>query len=139
MRSNLRFKLTDEQGAILVLEHPADREVLHPCKDLTQYIVRHHASWHEFAQNVFRLDIGADRIVFVTGWVKTARWALAAATHHARDVEISFGGGFGPFSVMSLSVSATQDASMLWEHRFGPKAADYATTVRTPKGKEKAI
>ena len=106
---------------MLVLKNDAHREVLHPCRDLTRYILRNHAGWHQFACNVCRLDLKSQDIVFVCGWVKTAEWALAAATHRARDGEIAFGGDFGVGGQASFSVSATKEVSMSWEHRRGPK------------------
>ncbi|TBU30104.1 hypothetical protein BD311DRAFT_659806 [Dichomitus squalens] len=121
--ASLRFKFAEEQGAILVLKNDAHREALHPCRDLTQYILLNHAGWHQFARNVCRLDLKSQDIVFVCGCVKTAEWALAAATHRARDGEISFGGQFAPVSQATFSLSTTQDVSMSWEHRSGPKGA----------------
>ncbi|KAI1785167.1 hypothetical protein LXA43DRAFT_1077142 [Ganoderma leucocontextum] len=121
--AHVRFKFSDEQGAVLVLKNDAHREVLHPCRDLTQYILLNHAGWHQFARNVCRLDLKSQEIIFVCGWVKTAEWALAAATHRARDGEIAFGGDFGPAGQATFSVSATQEVRMSWEHRRGPKNA----------------
>ena len=106
---------------MLILKNDAHREVLHPCRDLTQYILLNHAGWHQFARNVCRLELKSQDIIFVCGWVKTAEWALAAATHRARDGEIAFGGDFGPAGQASFSVSASHEVSMSWEHRRGPK------------------
>ncbi|KAM5544405.1 hypothetical protein V8D89_002065 [Ganoderma adspersum] len=119
--AHIRFKFSDEQGAVLVLRNDAHREALHPGRDLTQYILLNHAGWHQFARNICRLDLKSQDIIFVCGWVKTAEWALAAATHRARDGEIAFGGDFGPAGQASFSVSATHEISMSWEHRRGPK------------------
>ncbi len=104
-----------------MLKHDARREAFHPSKDLTQYILRHHDAWFRFAQETFRLDIQQHDIIFVSGSVKTAEWALAAATHHARDCEIVFGGEFGPSAKAAFSFRATQDQSLSIEHRCGPK------------------
>ncbi|PIL25477.1 hypothetical protein GSI_13367 [Ganoderma sinense ZZ0214-1] len=104
--AHVRFKFSDEQGAVLVLKNDAHREVLHPCRDLTQ------------------LDLKSQDIIFVCGWVKTAEWASAAATHRARDGEIAFGRDFGPAGQASFSVSATHEVSMSWEHRRGPKGTE---------------
>nr|VWO96437.1 N/A [Ganoderma boninense] len=118
--AHIRFKFSDEQGAVLVLKNDAHREDLHPCRDLTQYILLNHAGWHQFARNVCRLDLKSQDIIFVSGCVKTAEWALAAATDRARDGEIAFGGDFGPAGQASFSVSATREVSMSWEHRRDP-------------------
>ncbi|KAI0351924.1 hypothetical protein OH77DRAFT_1486696 [Trametes cingulata] len=115
-----RFKCSDEQGAVLVLKQPGRREMLHPCLDLTQYIVHNHLEWCAFARDVCRLDIGDDEIIFVSGFVKTAEWALAAATHRAREGELFFGGEFGCTAKAVFSVSATREESMSVEHRTGP-------------------
>ncbi|KAI0334585.1 hypothetical protein GY45DRAFT_1294881 [Cubamyces sp. BRFM 1775] len=119
----VRFKCSDEQAAVLVLKRPGNREVLHPCRDLSQYILTNHQSWYTFARDVFRLDIGEDDIIFVSGSIKTAEWALAAATHRAREGELSFGGEFGPLAKATFSVSATREMSMSVEHRTGPHSS----------------
>ena len=117
----LRFKCADEQGAVLVLEQDGVREALHPCKDLVQYIACNHESWHRFAQDVFRLDLGESDILFVSGCIKTGAWALAAATHRAREGELVFGGTFGALSQATFSVAAKEQISMSIEHRSGPR------------------
>ncbi|RPD58796.1 hypothetical protein L226DRAFT_539425 [Lentinus tigrinus ALCF2SS1-7] len=117
----LRFKCADEQGAVLVLKDDAAREALHPSKDLTLYIVRNHESWHRFALDVFRLDLGESDILFVSGCIKTGAWALAAATNRARDGELVFGGSFGVLSQATFSVSAMEKITIPVEHRSGPK------------------
>ncbi|KAH9889000.1 hypothetical protein C8Q73DRAFT_175835 [Cubamyces lactineus] len=119
----VRFKCSDEQAAILVLKRPGNREVLHPCRDLTQYILSNHQSWYTFARDVFRLDIAEDDIIFVSGSIKTAEWALAAATHRAREGEVSFGGEFGPLAKATFSVPTTREMSMSLEHRTGPHSS----------------
>ncbi|KAI0754004.1 hypothetical protein C8Q80DRAFT_1116859 [Daedaleopsis nitida] len=119
----LRFKCSNEQGAMLVLKHNATCEALHPCKDLKRYIAHNHNHWYRFAQDVYRLDIPQHNILFVSGWVKTAEWALTAVTHRAREGEIVFGGGFGPLVKAAFSVGGAQDTSISVEHRCGPKRA----------------
>lgn len=118
----LRFKCADEQGAVLVLQEDGAREALHPSKDLIQYIVCNHESWHRFAQDVFRLDIRESNILFVSGCIKTGAWALAAATHRAREGELVFGGTFGTLGQATFSVSAEEQITMSVEHRCGPKS-----------------
>ncbi|KAI0372678.1 hypothetical protein BV20DRAFT_38503 [Pilatotrama ljubarskyi] len=120
LSSGFKFKCSDEQGAVLVLKRPATREMLHPCRDLRQYIVCNHRAWCTFARDTCRLDIEDDNIIFVSGFVKTAEWALAAATHRAREGELFFGGEFGPTAKAIFSVSATREESMSVEHRSGP-------------------
>ena len=117
----LRFKCADDQGAMLVLKHEAVRESLHPSKDLTRYIVRNHESWCRFAQDVFRLDIKPHDIIFVSGCVKTAEWALAAATHRARECELMFGGEFAPSAKAAFSFGVSQESAASMEHRSGPE------------------
>ncbi|RDX40538.1 hypothetical protein OH76DRAFT_1366095 [Lentinus brumalis] len=119
--AQLRFKCADEQGAVLVLKDDGAREALHPSRDLVQYIVRNHEAWHRFAQDVFRLDLVESDVLFVSGCVKTGAWALAAATHRAREGELVFGGTFGALSQASFSVAAEEKLTMSVEHRCGPE------------------
>ena len=108
---------------MLILKQAAHREVLHPSKDLAQYIIRNHRNWYRFAQDVFRLDLKEEDIIFIHGSVKTAEWALAAATQRAREGSLLFGGEFGPLARATFSVSASRSAAMSMEHRSGPKVA----------------
>ena len=108
---------------MLILKQAAHRDVLHPSKDLAQYITRSHRTWYRFAQDVFRLDLKEEDIIFVHGSVKTAEWALAAATQRAREGSLLFGGEFGPLARATFSVSASRSAAMSMEHRSGPKVA----------------
>lgn len=104
-----------------MLEREATREKLHPSKDLKHYIVQNHACWHRFAQDTLGLDVDYSKIVFVSGWVKTSRWAMASAMNCTREGEIVFGGSFGAVAGASFTVSAKTDKSMSVEHRAGPR------------------
>ena len=109
---------------MLVLKHEARREALHPSHDLTRYILSHHESWSAFARDVLRLDLQPEDIIFVSGFMKTAEWALAAATHNAREGEIQFGGELWNVAKATFSYTAGRSTSMSAEHRCGPKVGD---------------
>ncbi|KAI0754014.1 hypothetical protein C8Q80DRAFT_1116867 [Daedaleopsis nitida] len=131
LSGKLRFKCADEQGAMLVLKHDATRDDLHPSKDLKQYIIRNHDSWFRFAQDVFRLDLPQHRIIFISGSVKTAEWALAAVTHCTREGEIAFSGAFAPAAKAAFSVGGVQEVSMSVEQRCGPKRLPADSTSKS--------
>lgn len=116
----IRFKCADEQGAVLVLKRGAHREELHKGSTISRYIARNHAKWHQFAVDVVQLEIKDEEIIFVRGSLKTAEWAVAAATSGAREGELLFGGEFGPSMQASFSVGMTKQVSMSVEGRSGP-------------------
>ncbi|KAI9063866.1 hypothetical protein FKP32DRAFT_1592106 [Trametes sanguinea] len=120
----VRFKFSEDQGAVLVLKSPGNRETLHPCRDLVQYIVQNHPAWYSFATDVCRLDVAESDIIFVAGFIKTAEWALAAATQRARECELTFGGNVGPLTSATFSISSRREAAMSVEHRTGPHRMD---------------
>ena len=61
-----RFKLLDEKGTVLVLKNDGHREAIHPCRNLTPYILNH-AGRHQFARKVRALDLVWQAIVSVCG------------------------------------------------------------------------
>ena len=105
---------------MLVLKNDAHREVLHPCRDLTQYILLNHAGWHQFARNVCRLDLKSQEIIFVCGWVKTSQWALAAFVNQGKSHEMSFSATAGSFAAARFGLSLQSQSHVSLEQRSGP-------------------
>ncbi|KAI0642071.1 hypothetical protein C8Q79DRAFT_918179 [Trametes meyenii] len=119
-----RFKCTAEQGAFLVLRRGGHRRQLSRYADISTYILKNHASWCTFARDTLRLDVKDEDVIFVNGWVKTAEWALAAATHNARHSEIEFSGDFGTLARAAFAFNMSRERSMSIEHRSGPLRED---------------
>ncbi len=113
----IRFRCADEQAAVLVLKQHAVRDSVHRPEGLERYIKLNHKSWCRFARDVARISIEDEEIVFVSGFVKTAQWALAAAAYHAKAGEFLFGGEFGPSAKATFSVETTTTSVMSVEQR----------------------
>ena len=103
----LKFKCSQEQGAFVFADQPADRTVLHKSKTFGRYMLNNIESWHEFAsQPENDLDLRRDQILFVSGCVKTNDWGIGAFTNSGRAAELSFQTQL-PFVTGSFSCGAT--------------------------------
>lgn len=118
----IRFRCAAEQAAVLVLKQHAIRDSIHKPEGLERYIKQYHSSWGRFARDVAKISIDDEELVFVSGFVKTAEWALAAASQSAREGEFVFGGEFGPSVKTSFSVETAHSTYMSVEQRCsGPR------------------
>lgn len=69
------FKCNGKRGATLVLGSWAKQELFHRNVRFRDYMYRHHASWYALVR-AKGLDIRRDDIIFVSGCVKAAQWAI---------------------------------------------------------------
>ncbi|GBE78897.1 predicted protein [Sparassis crispa] len=116
-----QFECTDEQGALLIMKDPADREELHPSRRMANYMMSNFQSWYEFATEVCEVDVERDDIIFVRGWVKTSEWAVAAFVHEGRAAQLTFSGNFGLTANVNFSLSMTKEVSAFPERNTGPR------------------
>ncbi|KAH9839021.1 uncharacterized protein C8Q71DRAFT_747171 [Rhodofomes roseus] len=124
----LRFRCTNEQGAVLVLPtKKAIGEQLLPNSLIPKYMGRNHAYWYEFATERAQLDLKQEDIILISGWIKTARWAVAAFVEGGREVELSFGAGQASLADASFSVTTTQGVSRSWHQHSGPDTDEETT------------
>ncbi|KZT65351.1 hypothetical protein DAEQUDRAFT_768920 [Daedalea quercina L-15889] len=120
-RLDVKGKGTVDQGAVLVLPtKTAESMQLLPNSLLPKYMSRNHPYWHEFATEKAQLDLKEEDIILVGGWVKTARWAVAAFAEGGREVEVSFGAGHAALADASFSITAKHGLSRTWYQHFGP-------------------
>ncbi|CCM00749.1 uncharacterized protein FIBRA_02789 [Fibroporia radiculosa] len=99
-----RFSCSGGNGALLIVGSPATREQLTHIRRIKNYMFKNQAHWLDFAQDRGR-EVCAEGIIFVRGWVKTTRWAVAALTEGGENVELSFHGfeADAPFSATNYS------------------------------------
>ncbi|EED78985.1 predicted protein [Postia placenta Mad-698-R] len=119
---DFRFRCSDKQGAILITKEAIDRNFLLPNNRIVQYIRRHYKSWYQFAIQDRGYAIGIDDIMFVSGWAKTADWAVAAFTQGGNSAELSFDGNFGKPASISASFSVSHEESPILQQNSGPRA-----------------
>ncbi|KAI0954070.1 hypothetical protein AcW1_006661 [Taiwanofungus camphoratus] len=87
---------------------------------MRQCMLSNHKHWYHFATKVFGLDpeeVKLEDIIFVSGWVKTADWAVAASMCGGRDITIAFNGRFGSAAKFSVSLSASREVAMKWRQQ----------------------
>ncbi|KAF9812914.1 hypothetical protein IEO21_05910 [Rhodonia placenta] len=116
-----KYECTDDQGALLVLETPAVREELHQIRRLKNYFSKNINDWHTFAAGEIGLEKKPEEILFVRGWVKTTRWAVAAFTNQAKSAKISFDGNFASPATASFALEASESIAPQHDRRSGPE------------------
>ncbi|OBZ73112.1 hypothetical protein A0H81_06650 [Grifola frondosa] len=128
--AQFRYKCSNERGALLRLNKPGHAVAIHSKKHIMDYIRLNHPSWCNFAADVVGLDKPEEEIIFVSGHVKTAEWALVAEyTSKTREGELSFIGNIGPSASANVSLSISHSVSMSVQYRSGPsQALDIRTT-----------
>ncbi|EMD31075.1 hypothetical protein CERSUDRAFT_89481 [Gelatoporia subvermispora B] len=114
------FSYTGGKGAILVLEDSATGTEVHSGRPMEQYMRKHHEAWYEFARETYGRDLHLNEIVFVRGWVKTTRWAVAAFSEGGISGSLTFNLGL-PMVNASLNISASNEVSARHLYRIGPE------------------
>ena len=114
------FVWTGRHGAIAVLLEPG-RQYFVVGQPIRRYIHEHYVSWCDFARGS-GFDLEAEDIIFVSGWVKTSRWALATFTRTGRkktdaiSLRLSSQGFSGP----TFTFTDTKGVSVSMDQRSGP-------------------
>ncbi|GJF00339.1 WD40 repeat domain-containing protein [Phanerochaete sordida] len=99
------YTCREAQGAALTLQTNADAEQTLPNKSLNSYILQNFSAWREYATEVLNLDVKAEDLVVVIGWVKTAPdWTVTAfgVDKHAKT-SLSLGAKIASWVGVSLS------------------------------------
>ena len=86
----MKFQCSDEQGAFVFTNVPADTGQMLPSLSLAQFIRNNIDRWHEYAQNTHDLLFTRDQIIFVSGVTKTEDWGLGAFVNQACGGEVAF-------------------------------------------------
>ncbi|CCM03868.1 uncharacterized protein FIBRA_06019 [Fibroporia radiculosa] len=132
-----QFKCTDDQGALLVLKHGAEREALHPSRRMANYMRRNYASWWKFATETHGLELAKEELLFIRGHVKAPEWAVAAFVHSGQSAKISLKADASGIGSAAFSFSHSSDATVTPAQNWGPKKKVAETQSRKGKGKHK--
>lgn len=97
-----------------------------------KYVRDHYDSWFAFARRL-EYRIKQNEIVFVSGWIKTSDWALAACTSSARGHRFSITAGLGTTSSVNLHVDATAEHTLSALQRRRPPVESIEGTAKPPK------
>ncbi|KZT00235.1 uncharacterized protein LAESUDRAFT_666522 [Laetiporus sulphureus 93-53] len=114
------FECTEDNGAILVLGAPAIRHRLRHGRRIKTYIRTHLRNWHTFAVKRLDLDLSEDDIIFVSGWVKTTAWSLAAFAGDAKNARITFSADGDGVAGGCWQINEARDANWAFEYHSGP-------------------
>lgn len=76
--------------------------------------------WFEFANTTIGLGLRDEEILFVSGTMKTSRWAVAAFRGESRKAEGSFTANLASFGEATVSMSVSSETPPLRYYRTGP-------------------
>ncbi|GBE87064.1 predicted protein [Sparassis crispa] len=118
----LKLECSDNRGAALIIKEGADKKEWMSGRRLTNYIRKNHNSWYDHTIGHLDLKVPREDIVFVTGWVKTAEWAMAAFVQGGRSAQLTLSGSFGSNGAF-LSSGISSDISVSPAYKMGPSDA----------------
>ncbi|EMD37750.1 response regulator receiver [Gelatoporia subvermispora B] len=132
----LSFTYTGGRGAILNLLDPATRMRLHEDRAVVEYMAQNFDTWYHFATETLRMDLHQSDIVFVRGWMKTSRWAVAAFAQGGQSGTLTFNINPAFPASASLNVSVAKDVTVSHQYRAGPfsqtSPAQYQSITQNP-------
>lgn len=114
-----KFSCSDDRAAVAILKGCGSQSKVLAHRKIIEYIAAHCDSWVPFADD---LDIttSVEDIIFVSGWVKTHEWALAACTANAQSHSLSFEVPIGGFAAATFCVEASNALYPSVDQRSGP-------------------
>ncbi len=86
----MKFQCSDEQGAFVFMNVPADKSQMLASNSLIPFIRHNIDRWHEYVQSKHDLQIAREQIIFVSGVTKTEDWGLGAFVSHSKGGEVAF-------------------------------------------------
>ncbi|PIL36332.1 transporter [Ganoderma sinense ZZ0214-1] len=117
--AGMKFQCSDEQGAFVFMNVPAEKKQMLPSLKLIPFIRTNVDRWHEHVQSQLDLEIARDQIIFVSGVTKTEDWGLGAFVSHAKGGEVAFAAQV-PFFQGTFSVQHQVARTGNIQHRARP-------------------
>ncbi|KAI1795614.1 hypothetical protein LXA43DRAFT_881508 [Ganoderma leucocontextum] len=114
------FECSTDAGAFLLLAPPAVCRQIQSKKHIADYMRRSFPQWSELANSRFGLGLKDEEIVYVSGTIKTTKWALAAFHGEYRRKEGSITADFGSLMGIDISVSISDEMLSSSYYRTGP-------------------
>ncbi|KAI0715783.1 hypothetical protein C8T65DRAFT_726491 [Cerioporus squamosus] len=121
VEGTMSYKVQQKAGAFLALKKPAHQTNLHCTEAIFQYLRANHAQWRDYAIQRRGRKIESQHILFVSGFVKTAVWAVGAFRHGSSSatLKIDAGAMFGGMSA-GVGMSVTDCSEPMSLYRCGP-------------------
>ncbi|EKM58869.1 uncharacterized protein PHACADRAFT_136010 [Phanerochaete carnosa HHB-10118-sp] len=117
---NAEYTCKGAQGAVLVLKSEAHSEMMFESRVLEQYIIRNHDSWYRYARDVLGHRVKREKLIMVSGWVKTeADWAATAFCNTSVKSGASLGGNVFGVAGAEMGGSSTSSLTGPKMHRNG--------------------
>lgn len=138
--ASIQFCVWNQQGAALVIKHPAYREDTRSEKNLKDYMLQHYRSWIAFFRDNLGYDVALQDIILVTGCDLTADWEMATFNERTTQCDIEFKVGdpaFGPSG--SSAFWGTWQSSIHAPHRCGPCPTQPPVSPNDPSTVDNAI
>ena len=109
----LKYNIASSSGAVLYLPTKCARrrEVLRDSTIMHDYLQKNYKAWHHHLHHHNDLKISKKDLLFVRGYVKTARWAVAAFAESSREEGATVGGGHGPAKT-SFSIDLSRQEAL---------------------------
>ena len=112
------FTCHSDKGAVAILDDFGEQARVMPGNwTFPAYMLQNHASWQQFAYERFHVNLAAEDIVLVSGWIKTSKWELAVFDKHLRSQDIAIQESAASFVTGKLSLSSKDGAAMSSSHR----------------------
>ncbi|KAI0738511.1 hypothetical protein C8Q80DRAFT_1205847 [Daedaleopsis nitida] len=126
----LRYRCSQESGALLMLKEPGHKKSLHCDMHIRRYISTHLASWCAFANGHLGIGLEDKDLIFVSGFIKTSAWAIAAFHNSNTSGELIVAGDAFASSVSGeFRVSMSKGVNPSVFSRVGPM---YRTSAPRP-------
>ncbi len=87
--AGLKFECTQEQGAFVFVDQPADRSQIQSSRSIIPYLKANIEHWNALALRL-DLDVAREPLLFVSGTVKTNDWGLGAFLTHGQSCVAEF-------------------------------------------------
>lgn len=125
-----KFQCKADKGAVLMMNHSADLEVVHGSRSLVKYLETRWDDWLEHIQSAEGLDIEVLRrpgLMFISGFHKTVDWAMVYYASGGRSAEFLLSADAGGASC-AFSLSMLSSTQISPSHRWGPHSRSGSTS-----------
>lgn len=119
--ANIQFTASDDTGAVLFLEHPAQKEFVLSKGQIVNYMRQNFDSWLEHANGPgCMFELKQEDIIFVSGTTRTTRWANLVLHGSYKAAQGSISCGVNNVGKFSLNISIADQTLANPRYNFGP-------------------
>ena len=119
------FKLSSQEGAVLILPEGAERYYLRNERLFLDKAIQHAVDWYDFAEQHLGRIISHDSLYLITGFYKARSWSLAAYQQGAGAGESSAQFKAVQVGGSNIAASYTWETTHAMDWRVGPSDQYY--------------